>query len=225
LPQRTTSFMANNTPSTPTIFIVDDDAAVRDSISMLLDTLAMPHQLFVDAASFLSAVDIHSQGVAVLDIRMPGMSGLELQDRLNKQNIRLPIVFVTGHGDVPMAVEAMKKGAVNFIRKPFREQELLDSINEALSMLADSRQQQTDLDILQNRVNLLTPREQQVFERISKGEANKVIAIDLNISERTVEIHRSQVMKKMQARSLAALVRCKLALEYAATGELPTGHT
>lgn len=200
---------------TPKVYIVDDDEPIRDSISMLLDTLDIPNEVFADASSFLTAVDDSSSGIAVLDIRMPGMSGLELQDKLIAQGTKLPIVFITGHGDVPMAVEAMKKGAIDFIRKPFRDQELLDSISDALNSEEKTRQHEADISQISERENTLTPREQEVFGRIAQGQANKVVAIELEISERTVEIHRSQVMKKMNVRSLAALVRCKLLLEQA----------
>jgi two-component system response regulator FixJ len=202
-----------HTETSPMVFIVDDDEPIRDSISMLLDTLGIPHAVFADAPSFLEAVGKNPNGIAVLDIRMPGMSGLDIQDQLISQGTKIPIVFITGHGDVPMAVEAMKKGAIDFIRKPFRDQELLDSINEALNTEEKSRQQDEDITQAVQRASTLTPREQEVFERIAKGQANKVVAIELEISERTVEIHRSQVMKKMEVRSLAALVRCKLLLE------------
>lgn len=204
-----------STETSPMVYIVDDDEPIRDSISMLLDTLEIPHAVFADAPSFLAAVGKNSNGIAVLDIRMPGMSGLDLQDQLIAQGTKIPIVFITGHGDVPMAVEAMKKGAIDFIRKPFRDQELLDSINEALNTEQKSRQQDEDITQAMQRSSTLTPREREVFERIAKGQANKVVAIELEISERTVEIHRSQVMKKMEVRSLAALVRCKLLLEQA----------
>lgn len=210
--------MPNNAnKAIPKVYIVDDDEPIRDSISMLLDTLDIPNEVFADASSFLEAVDGSSSGIAVLDIRMPGMSGLELQDKLIAQGTNLPIVFITGHGDVPMAVEAMKKGAIDFIRKPFRDQELLDSISEALSNEKQTRQHEADINMISQRANTLTPREQEVFERIAQGQANKVVAIELQISERTVEIHRSQVMKKMHVRSLAALVRCKLFLEQASS--------
>jgi FixJ family two-component response regulator len=141
---------------------------------------------------------------------MPGMSGLELQDQLIAANAPVPIIFITGHGDVPMAVEAMKKGAVDFIRKPFRDQELLDRIHEALNLDAENRQEFDDLEKVRQRISSLTPREKEVFARVAEGQANKVVAIELEISERTVEIHRSQVMQKLKARSLADLVKSKI---------------
>ncbi len=203
------------TDTGPTVFVVDDDEPVRDSIGLLLDTVDMEHESFGSAQEFLDAYDRTRTGCLVLDIRMPGMSGLELQDHLMAENTALPIIFITGHGDIPMAVEAMKKGAVDFIRKPFRDQELLDRIHEALSLEAANRQAVEDLEEIRSRVASLTPREHEVFERVAEGQANKVVAIDLEISERTVEIHRSQVMQKTKARSLADLVKMKISLDQA----------
>ncbi len=199
----------------PTVFVVDDDEPVRDSIGMLLETVDVPYEAFSTAQAFLDVYDRTRTGCLVLDIRMPGMSGLELQQKLQEMSAPIPIVFITGHGDVPMAVEAMKRGAVDFIRKPFRDQELLDRINEALSVDAGQRAEVADLEKVRARVEAMTPRELEVFHRVADGQANKVVAIDLGISERTVEIHRSQVMQKAGARSLADLVRMKLTLERA----------
>ena len=199
--------------STPTVFVVDDDEPVRDAIGMLLETVGMPYQSFSSAQAFLDAYDSSKSGCLVLDIRMPGMSGLELQQKLIEMRATIPVVFITGHGDVPMAVEAMKRGAVDFIRKPFRDQELLDRVNEALTVDAGQRAEVADLEGIRARVESLTPRELEVFHRVARGQANKVVAIELGISERTVEIHRSQVMQKTGARSLADLVRMKLTLD------------
>jgi len=196
-----------------TVFVVDDDEPVRDAIGLLLDTVDIEHESYSSARDFLDAYDRGRKGCLVLDIRMPGMSGLELQDELRLENAPIPIIFITGHGDIPMAVEAMKKGAVDFIRKPFRDQELLDRIQEALSLDAENRQSFSDLEEIRRRISTLTPREFEVFERVAEGQANKVVAIDLAISERTVEIHRSQVMQKTKARSLADLVKMKIRLE------------
>jgi len=201
--------------SQPTVFIVDDDEPVRDAIGLLLDTVGIAHQSFGSAQAFLNAYDRGRTGCLVLDIRMPGMSGLELQDLLLEDDAPVPIIFITGHGDIPMAVEAMRKGALDFIRKPFRDQELLDRIQEALNADAANRRTSADLDEIRDRVGSLTPREYEVFERVAEGQANKVVAIDLSISERTVEIHRSQVMQKTKARSLADLVRMKILLDQA----------
>lgn len=201
--------------SNPIVYVVDDDEPVRDSICMLLDTVGLEYESHADAQSFLDAYDQTRPGCLVLDIRMPGISGLDLQDRLLDIQAPIPIIFITGHGDIPMAVEAMRKGAVDFIRKPFRDQELLDQVNRALAV---GQVQQTEHDLLaaaKARVEALTPREHEVFERVASGQANKVIALDLGISERTVEIHRSQVMQKTASRSLADLVRLRLQTESA----------
>ena len=199
--------------SQPTVFVVDDDEPVRDAICLLLDTIGLPHECYESATAFLDAYASPRTGCLVLDIRMPGMSGLELQDHLIEGNDPLPIIFITGHGDIPMAVEAMKKGALDFIRKPFRDQELLDRIQEALAYDEENREHHADLEGVRTRAGSLTPREQEVFERVAEGQANKVVAIDLNISERTVEIHRSQVMQKMEAKNLADLVKMKILLD------------
>ena len=199
----------------PTVFVVDDDEPVRDAIAMLLDTVDIPCETFDSAQAFLDGYDRTRTGCLVLDIRMPGMSGLELQEQLLKIQAPVPIVFITGHGDIPMAVEAMKRGALDFIRKPFRDQELLDRIQEALAVDEAHRAENADLEQMRDRVATLTPREREVFERVADGQANKVVAIELGISERTVEIHRSQVMQKTGARTLADLVRIKLTLDRA----------
>ncbi len=198
------------------VYVVDDDESVRDSIGMLLDSVDIEHKTYAGADEFLEDYQSEEHGCLVLDIRMPGMSGLDLQDHLLERGVHIPIVFITGHGDIPMAVEAMRKGAVNFIRKPFRDQELLDSVGEALAVDDDQREKHQAVDDARSAVQDLTPRELEVFERVCRGQANKVIAIELGISERTVEIHRSQVMQKTGARSLAALVRLKLTLENSA---------
>lgn len=197
------------------VFVVDDDEPVRDAIGMLLETVDIAYELFATAQEFLDAYDASRTGCLVLDIRMPGMSGLELQEKLIEDKAPIPIVFITGHGDIPMAVDAMKRGAVDFIRKPFRDQELLDRVNEALNVDSDYRSTYADLTSIRERVASLTPREHEVFERVARGQANKVVAIELGISERTVEIHRSQVMQKSKARTLADLVRMKLTLDNA----------
>ena len=195
------------------VFIIDDDEAVRDSMSMLLETVNLTHQCFSSALEFLDSYDGTQQGCLVLDIRMPGMSGLELQDRLKESEALLPIIFITGHEDVPMAVKAMRKGALDFMRKPIREKDLLDRIQEALDYEAGIRNIMVDREQMMKRLATLTTREREVFERVADGHANKVIGLDLGISERTVEVHRSQVMKKLEARSLAQLVKIKIDIE------------
>jgi FixJ family two-component response regulator len=195
------------------VYIVDDDEDVREGFGLLMDTVGQPYRTFDSALAFLEAYDPAMDGCLVLDIRMPRMTGLELQERLNEMGSLLPIIFMTGHGDIPMAVDAMRRGALDFIRKPFREQDLLERINEALDLESGRRKRELDLQRLNDRVASLTEREQEVFKRVADGEMNKVIAQDLGISERTVELHRSQVMKKLEVRTLAQLVRMRIELE------------
>jgi FixJ family two-component response regulator len=195
------------------VIVVDDDEAVRDSLSMLLESVGLQHRLYSNAMSVLDDLDSLRHGCIVLDIRMPGMSGLELQAELSRREIMLPIIFITGHGDIGMAVKAMRLGALDFISKPYHEQELLDRIHEALAHDASKRDRVHDHEQLLGRIGSLSKREHQVFDRVAAGQANKVIAQDLGVSERTVEVHRSEVMKKMGARSLAKLVRMHLEAE------------
>jgi len=190
-----------------TVFVVDDDDAVRTSLRLLLKSVGLPVETYASAQEFLDAFDAERAGCLVLDIRMPGMSGLELQQKLNELNAIVPIVFITGHGDVPMAVEAMQHGAVDFIQKPFRDQDLIDRINQALEKDRENRDGLRERDVIRRRIGQLTPREREVLELVTKGKANKVIAGDLDVSQRTVEIHRARVMEKMGASSLAHLVR------------------
>ncbi len=195
------------TDYSPTVFLVDDDEAVRDSLGLLMKSVALTSRSFASAAEFLAEYDPESPGCLVLDIRMPGMSGMELQQKLIEMRAILPIIFITGHGDIPMAVEAMQRGAVDFIPKPFRDHELLDRINKALEDDRKNRDTLVEREEVEKRVEKLTPREKQVMELVVQGKANKVIAGDLGVSQRTVEIHRARVMEKMQVRSLAQLVR------------------
>jgi two-component system, LuxR family, response regulator FixJ len=197
----------------PMVHVVDDDEAVRDSISMLLDTVGIVHAVYSSAIEFLQAYNDHFRGCLVLDIRMPEMTGLQLQEELNRRNVALPIIFITGHGDIPMAVEAMRRGALDFIRKPFGDDDLIERIKEALAQDAEVRVTRNAEANLRERYESLSPREHEVFTRVADGQANKFVAIELGISERTVEIHRAQVMKKMGARTLAQLVRMKIDLE------------
>jgi two-component system response regulator FixJ len=190
-----------------TVFVVDDDEAVRTSLRLLLKSVGLPVETYAAAQEFLDQFDPDRAGCLVLDIRMPGVSGLELQQHLNDQHSIMPIVFITGHGDVPMAVEAMQAGAVDFIQKPFRDQDLIDRINRALEKDREMRNALRERDEIRRRMSQLTPREREVLELVTQGKANKVIAGDLNVSQRTVEIHRARVMEKMGANSLAHLVR------------------
>jgi FixJ family two-component response regulator len=195
-----------------TVYVVDDDDGMRRALSLLLNTVGYKTAAFASPREFLDRVKTDAAGCLVLDIRMPGMSGLELQQHLNRMGSMLPVIFVTGHGDVPMAVQAMKEGAFEFVQKPFRDQDLLDRINHALELDKENRSSLAlRADVLQ-RFESLTPREKQVMQLVVDGAANKVIAIDLGLSERTVEIHRAKVMEKMGARSVAHLVKLQMSL-------------
>jgi two-component system response regulator FixJ len=196
-----------------TVFVVDDDEGVRDGLSLLLDTVGQPCELYESGQEFLDAYDGEKRGCLVLDIRMPKMTGLDLQNKLLEMGSALPIIFITGHGDIPMAVEAMRRGALDFIRKPFREHDLLERINEALGIDENAYRKAQDHEDLAARLSTLSDREKEVFERVADGQMNKVIAADLGISERTVEVHRGQVMKKLGVRTLAQLVRAKIDME------------
>ena len=197
----------------PTVFVVDDDEAIRDSLNMVLDTVSLNAVTFSSGDEFLEAYDAGWEGCILLDIRMPGTSGMELQKRLVENGCRLPIIFITGHGDIPMAVEAMHVGAFDFIQKPFRDQDLLDRIDQALSAREEQEQQFARKRTIEKQLKTLTPREHEVMKLVVNGAANKVIAMDLGVSQRTVEIHRARAMKKMRARSLAELVRMALLVE------------
>ena len=195
-----------------TIFVVDDDDAMRRALGTLLNTVGHKTALFSLPSEFLSRFKADEPGCLILDIRMPEMSGLEVQQQLNRLGAMLPVIFITGHGDVPMAVQAMKEGAYQFIQKPFRDQELLDHINHALQLDHENRKNLARRAEILGRVETLTPRERQVMDLVAEGTANKVMAIDLDLSERTVEIHRAKVMEKMCARSVAHLVKMHMTL-------------
>jgi RNA polymerase sigma factor (sigma-70 family) len=191
----------------PTVFVVDDDSAARSSLRLLLRSLGLPAATYDSARAFLDAYHGDQPGCLLLDIRMPGMSGLELQRELNLRGVRIPIVFITGHGDVAMAVEAMQHGASDFLQKPFRDQDLLDRVQQALARDAQQRSDTQSQDEIRRRLASLTARERDVLRLVADGTPNKVAAHELGISQRTVEIHRSRVMEKMGASSLAHLVR------------------
>ena len=195
-----------NDKSGPIIYLVDDDEAVRDALGMLLKSIGLEHETFASALDFLQSYDARRHSCLVADIRMPGLSGLELQQRLNERRSEIPIIFITGHGDVPMAVTAMKSGAVDFLQKPFRDQDLIDRIHKALDRDGERRKGRAEQDEIRARLTLLTPRETEVMQRVVRGQANKVIAMDLGVSQRTVELHRARVMKKLKLRSVAELV-------------------
>lgn len=191
----------------PMVFVVDDDEAVRHFLHGLIVSVNLRVQAYASAQEFLEAYQQGSPGCLVLDIRMPGMSGLELQQELNARGIDLPIIVLTGHGSVQVAVHAMKAGAIDFIEKPFNNELLLDRIQKAVAKSVNAYQDRLKQDEILRRQNSLTPREHQVLDLVVAGESNKRIARRLQISDKTVEIHRANVMEKMQARSLADLVK------------------
>ena len=197
----------------PIVYIVDDDEAVRGSLRMLMRSVGLQAQALGSAREFLDAYDRRQSGCLVLDVRMPGMSGMELQQQLNQRGATIPVIFISGHGDVPMAVEAMQHGACDFLQKPFRDQELLDRVQRALARDAQLRASLAAGAQIRERIESLTPRELQVMQLVTQGKANKVVGATLGVSQRTVEIHRAHVMEKMHARSLAELVRMVLDAE------------
>ena len=192
------------------VYIVDDDEAVRSSVRFLTRSVGLQAQAFVSAQEFLGAYDPRQPGCLLLDVRMPGMSGLDLQQELNRRGATIPVVFITGHGAVPMAVEAMQQGAFDFLQKPFRDQDLLDRVQRALARDTESRSRLAARAEILARLATLTPRETEVMRLVTRGKANKVVGADLGVSQRTVEIHRAHVMEKMRASSLAELVRMVL---------------
>jgi two-component system response regulator FixJ len=196
-----------------TVHVVDDDDAVRSSLRLLLKSVGLPTVAHASAHEFLAAWDADQPGCLVLDVRMPGTSGIELQAELNQRGAIIPVIFISGHGDIPMAVEAIQHGAFDFLQKPFRDQDLIDRVQRALASDADHRQLLQQRETLRQRYDSLTPREQEVLQLVTQGKANKVMAGDLGVSQRTVEIHRARVMEKMGAQSLAQLVRMVLELD------------
>jgi two-component system, LuxR family, response regulator FixJ len=197
----------------PTIFVVDDDEGVRNSLRFLLKSLGLATRTLASAKEFLDTYKHSQPGCVVLDVRMPGMSGIELQQQLNLRGVTIPVIFITGHGDVPMAVEAMQQGAFDFLQKPFRDQDLIDRIQRALERDAKNRAALAQHTKIQERFESLTPREREVLALMTKGKQNKVMAAELGVSQRTVEIHRARVMEKSGADSLAQLVRMVLDAE------------
>ena len=200
-------------PELPSIiFVVDDDASLREAIKSLLRSVGLQVEVFAATADFLRNGIPDVTACLVLDIRLPGVSGLDFQSELAKANINIPIVFITGHGDIPMTVRAMKAGAVEFLTKPFRDQDLLDAVHIALDRDRTRRAKDKAVHEIRAHFDALTPREQEVIAFVTAGLMNKQIAADLGVSEITVKVHRGNVMKKMGARSLAELVRMADAL-------------
>ena len=191
----------------PIVFVVDDESAVGVSIKRLLHSVGLEARHFTSASEFLRAKRPDAPGCIVLDVRLPDLSGLDLQQELAKANVDLPVIFVTGHADIPMTVRAMKAGAVEFLTKPFREQELLEAVQRAISRHRQILDQRASMRVLQSRYELLTPREREVFPLVSSGLLNKQVAAELNASEKTIKVHRGQLMQKMEAHSLADLIR------------------
>jgi len=196
-----------------TVFVVDDDQAMRNSLKWLIESVGVQVESFSSADEFLAQYQPGRAGCLVLDVRMPGMSGLDLQEHLVAKNIRIPVVIITGHGDVPMAVRAMKSGAIDFIEKPFNDEVLLDAIRRAIAYEEQQRSQMSEHLQIQERLSHLTPREREVMEMVTEGKSNKEIANALGVSAKTIEAHRARVMEKMQAGSLAELVRMVLAVD------------
>jgi RNA polymerase sigma factor (sigma-70 family) len=189
------------------VFVIDDDASVRDALRSLIRSVGLEVELFGSAQEFLKRKPSETPSCLILDVRLPGISGLDFQRRLAATCVHTPIIFITGHGDIPMSVRAMKQGAVEFLTKPFRDQDLLDAIQVALERDRVRRQREAKTAMLQERLRLLTPRERQVLPLVAAGLPNKQIAVQIGTSEATVKVHRSQLMRKMGAKSLADLVR------------------
>ena len=201
--------MSNKT----SVFIVDDDREVREALQLLMESVGLAVETFASAGDFLEQFDPSRAGCILLDVRMPGMSGLDLQARLAAEQLHPPIIIITGHGDVPMAVRAVQAGALNFIEKPFNDQSLLDSVHRAIEQDARQRGEASRLADIRGRYDRLTPREKEVLELVVAGKRNKVIAADLSVSQSTVEAHRAKVMEKMEADTLSDLMRMMLSLE------------
>jgi len=194
-------------PKDPLVFVVDDDSSVRSSLKFLISTVGLQVETFESAETALQKVSPEAPDCLVLDVRLRGLSGLDLQGELAARNCQVPIVFITGHGDIPMTVRAMKAGAVEFLTKPFRDQDLLDAIHIALQRDHARREQEKELTQLQRRFDLLTAREREVISLVSAGKLNKQIADQLGTAENTIKVHRSRAMEKLRADSLADLVR------------------
>ncbi len=197
----------------PTVFIVDDDEQVRNALSLLMESVGLNTESYASAQEYLDQFDVDKPGCLILDVRMPGISGLDLQARLAAERIHPAIIIITGHGDVPMAVRAVTAGAVDFIEKPFNNQSMLDTVHKAIERDAIQRGESLRIQDIEARYNELTPREKEVLQFVIEGKRNKIIAADMNISQSTVEAHRSRVMEKMAAETLSDLMRMALTLK------------
>jgi len=193
--------------SDPIVYVIDDDSSVRTALDSLIRSVGVDVETFSSGIEFLAFDRPDVPSCLVLDVRLPGMSGLEFQKELNRSNIAIPLIFITAHGDIPMSVRAMKAGAVEFLTKPFREQDLLDAIQQSLDQDRDRRKQDTDLSELRSRLDSLTPRERELLKLVISGKPNKQIADLIGTSEATVKVHRANLLRKMKADSLADLVR------------------
>jgi two-component system response regulator FixJ len=205
----------------PLVHVVDDDASVRDSLSLLLESAGCSVRSYDSAAGLLQALTDRAVGCVLTDVQMPGLNGLELQRRLGELGIRLPVIVMTGHADVPIAVEALKAGATDFLEKPFDDEQLLAAVNNAIALSQRASEEAAAVADILARLGTLTPREREVLDRLVAGQPNKTIAYDLGSSPRTVEVHRARVMEKMAARSLADLVRMTIAAAAAPPGKAP----
>ena len=195
------------TAFTPTVFVIDDDPSVRKSLSRLLRSAGRTVETFASAEEFLAREHFDGIGCMILDVQMPGLSGMDLQAELSKAEYSLPIVFITGHGDIPTSVEAMRKGAVHFLTKPFDDNDLLRAMREAIEKDRKAKAEQAEIHDLRNRLSRLTPREYEILRYVITGMLNKQIAFQLNIAEKTVKVHRGRVMEKLRVDSVAELVR------------------
>jgi FixJ family two-component response regulator len=200
------------------VMVVDDDAGVRNAMRSLLKSVGLNSTLYASAQEFLQAYQPSQCGCLVLDIRMPGMSGMELQQQLNTRGAVVPVIFMSGHADIPMAVEAMQHGAFDFLQKPFRDQDLLDRIQRAIASDAERRKSLGEHARIKSHLESLTPREREVLDLLTQGKQNKVVGQELGVSPRTIEIHRARVMEKMGAHSVAELVRMMLDLQHVSSG-------
>jgi two-component system, LuxR family, response regulator FixJ len=209
------------TESEPVVYVVEDDDASRSLLRALTQSMGVACRAFGSAQEFLERYDPLQPGCLVLDIFMPGMSGLELQEELNRRGAVIPVIFTTGHGDVPSAVEAMRRGAFNYLQKPFKNSELIESVKNALDHDRNNRHTLTQLDLIRERMVSLTPREREVLDLVVSGRPNKIMAQQMGLSQRTVELHRSRVMEKMGASSVAHLVRMLMNLERGGNGANP----
>ncbi|WP_018174266.1 response regulator transcription factor [Thioalkalivibrio sp. ALJ9] len=202
--------MSNLSEDHNVVHVVDDSAAVRDSIGFLVDQVGLRSEKYASASEFLDVVDEKTRGCLVLDVRMPGMSGLDLQDVLRERGIKLPVIIITGHGDVPITVRAMKAGAVEFLQKPFNDQDLLDTINTSIEEYRKIWEQEDHARRVKEKIAGLTPREREVLARLGKGRPNKIIAYEMELSVRTVEGYRASIMSKLGARSIGELMEIVL---------------